>query len=130
MQKRNITVAVLAALVLALAGSLLPGVKADKKPGSQFLGDPEENAQQLISQGQQTFRFDTFGDEAFWTGQLHIQQPVSGLSPRTALSLGLKVDSQAISPSLVQAIEHGSVNLDDPAVTRQLIKANAVLGVV
>jgi hypothetical protein len=44
--------------------------------------------------------------------------------------LGLKVDAQALSPSLVEAIKHGKVNLDDPAVTRTLIEQQAVLGVV
>src|SRR5438477_8230517 len=97
---------------------------------SEFLGSAEENAEQLIHQGKQTFRFDTYGDEAFWTGQLQIQQAVISLTPLNALSLGLKVDADAVSPSVVEAIKHGNVNLNDPAVTLQLIKQNAVLGVV
>jgi len=84
----------------------------------------------LIDQGRHIFRFDTFGDEAFWTDQLHIQQSVGTLSPQTALTLGLKVDAQALSPSTIEAIKHGKVNLGDPAVTLALIKQNAVLGVV
>jgi hypothetical protein len=90
----------------------------------------EDNAKQLIDQGRHIFRFDTFGDEAFWTGSLHIQQAVSTLSPQTALSLGLKVDAQALSPSLIEEIKHGRVNLNDPNVTLALIRQNAVLGVV
>lgn len=97
---------------------------------SQFLGSAESNAKELIDEGRQIFRFDTYGDEAFWTGQLHIEQAVTTVTPRTALGLGLKVDSEALSPSVVEAIKHGRINLNDPAVTLELIKQNAVLGVV
>ncbi len=102
----------------------------DGEKRSQFLGNAEDNSKQLIEQGEQIFRFDTYGDEAFWTDQLHIQQTVNRLTPQTALALGLKVDSGALSPSTVEAIKHSNVNLNDPAVTLQLIKQNAVLGVV
>lgn len=111
-----------------LAAISVSGMKHDR--GSKFLGNAEENAKEMIEQGRHTFRFDTYGDEAFWTGQLQIQQSVKTLSPRTALTLGLKVDADALSPSVVEAIRHGRVNLDDPTVTLQLIKQNAVLGVV
>jgi len=97
---------------------------------SQFLGSAEGNSQQLIAQGKQIFRFDTFGDQAFWGGQLQLHQAINTLTPRNALALGLKVDSDALSPSTINAIKHGKVNLDDPAVTRMLIQQNAVLGVV
>jgi hypothetical protein len=97
---------------------------------AQFLGSAEDNAKQLIEQGRQIFRFDTYGDEAFWTDQLHIQEAVAGLTPRQALTLGLKVDAKALSPSVVEAIKHEKVNLDDPSVTLQIVKQNAVLGVV
>lgn len=97
---------------------------------AQFLGTAEDNAKQLIEQGRNIFRFDTYGDEAFWTGQLQMQHSVNTLAPRSALTLGLKVDSEALSPSVVEAIKHGNVNLNDPAVRLQLIKQNAVLGVV
>jgi len=109
---------------LALAGS------EDGEKRHQFLGSPEHNAKQLIDEGRHIFRFDTYGDEAFWTGQLHMQQSVSSLPPKTALALGLKVDSEALPPPVIEAIKHGNVNLNDPAVTLQLIKQNAVLGVV
>jgi hypothetical protein len=89
----------------------------------------EENAEQLIDQGRQIFRFDTFGDEGFWTDALQMQKPISTLPPATALALGLKVDADALPPSLIEAIKHGQVNLNDPAVTVALIKQNAVLGV-
>src|SRR5947209_5659651 len=89
----------------------------------------EDNAERLINEGRHVFRFDTFGDEAFWTDQLHIQQAVSGLSPQTALALGLKVDADALPASVLSAIKLGQVNLTDPSVTLSLIKLNAVVGV-
>jgi len=117
--------------LLALAAIAVQGAQqANKTSPSQFLGSAETNSKKMVDQGRQIFRFDTFGDEAFWSGQLHMQQAVSTLSPRTALGLGLKVDSDVLSPSLVAAIKAGKVNLDDPGVTLQLVKQNAVLGVV
>ncbi len=122
------------ATLFVLPAVFLTGIamtnSVDGEMGSQFLGSAEDNSKQLIEQGRQIFRFDTYGDEAFWTDQLQIQQAVKSLTPRTALALGLKVDAGALSPSIVEAIKHGNVNLNDPAVTLQLIKQNAVLGVV
>lgn len=115
---------------LLLIALIIPARAKHNQKESAFLGNAEDNAKQLIDQGRQIFRFDTYGDEAFWTGQLHIEQAASSLTPRLALALGLKVDSEALSPSVVEAIKHGNVNLNDPAVTLQLIKQNAVLGVV
>jgi cytochrome c5 len=99
---------------------------------------PVQNAVKLVTQGQMTFRFDTFGDEAFWGGALQLHKAIegtnfggvgAGVSPKTALSLGLKVDVAALPERLVQQLRHNRVNLDDPAVTLQLIQHNAVIGV-
>ncbi len=92
----------------------------------------------LTAEGKQTFRFDTFGDEDWWGGTLHLHEAIEGaklggvgpgVSPRTALALGLKVDSNALPPALVADIKAGKVNLDDPATTLALLKLNAVVGV-
>lgn len=97
-----------------------------------------QNAVQLVNQGQQTFRFDTFGDESFWGDTLQLHQAIegtnfggvgSGISPNAALALGLKVDVNALPEPLVQRLRKGKVNLDDPAVTLQLIKLDSVVGV-
>jgi len=122
--------------VTAVAGA--PGASA--RPGGnaagQIRGQPPPNA--LISQGQSTFRFDTFGDEAFWGDTLHLNQAIAGaanggvgpgLSPKQALALGLKVDVDALPESVQQGILDGTVNLDDPATTLALLKLNAVVGV-
>jgi len=92
----------------------------------------------LVEQGKRTFRFDTFGDEAFWGDTLHLNQAIAGaanggvgpgVSPKTALAVGLKVDVNALPAAVRQAIAAGQVNLDDPAVTLTLLKLNAVIGV-
>jgi len=80
--------------------------------------------------GRTIFRFDTFGDEQLWTDTLRMQTPLSTLTPRQALSVGLKVDADALPQSVIDALKAGQVNLDDPAVTTQLLKLNAVVGVI
>jgi len=80
--------------------------------------------------GKRIFRYDTFGDEQLWTETLQMQKAIAQVSPATALSVGLKVDSGALPKSLIQAIRAGQVDLDDPRVTVQLLKLNAVVGVI
>jgi hypothetical protein len=81
------------------------------------------------AQGKNTFRFDTFGDETKWTDQLKMNEVVATVDPKTALSVGLKVDSDALPADVVTGIQNGSVSLTDPATTLALIKLDAVLGV-
>ena len=98
----------------------------------------DNNAKQMISEGRQTFRFDTFGDQAFWGDLLKLHLAIEGtqfggvgpgLSPSAALGLGLKVDVDALPGGLVKQLKQGKVDLNDPAVTLVLIRHNAVLGV-
>lgn len=98
----------------------------------------ESNAQQMLEQGRQIFRYDTFGDEVYWTDKLKLHRAIEGqklggvgpgVSPKTALSVGLKVDMDALPADLVEKIKKGEVNLDDPATTLALIKLDSVLGV-
>jgi hypothetical protein len=97
-----------------------------------------ENAQEMIVEGRQTFRFDTFGDEAFWGDTLQLHQAIAGeglggvgpgVSPNTALAVGLKVDVDALPEKLRNDLKNGQVNLDDPATTLALLQLNAVVGV-
>jgi len=92
----------------------------------------------LIQEGKQIFRFDTFGDEDFWGGQLRLHEAIEGeqfggvgpgVNPKTALSVGLKVDVEALPRSLRRQLRRGNVDLDDPAVTLALLKLDAVVGV-
>ena len=93
--------------------------------------------QKLQSQGRQIFRFDTFGDQDFWGGALQLHKAIEGtrfggvgpgISPRTALALGLRVDVDALPQKLREELLHHQVNLGDPAVTFALLKLNAVVG--
>jgi hypothetical protein len=79
--------------------------------------------------GRAIFRYDTFGDEQLWTDVLRMHEVVQTLSPKTALSVGLKVDLDALPPKIVAALKAGAVDLSDPAVTLQLLQLNAVVGV-
>jgi hypothetical protein len=91
----------------------------------------------MVAEGKDIFRFDTFGDEAFWTDLLHIDKAIlgdanggfgSGVSPTMALGVGLKVDAEALPASLVTEISAGQVDLNDPATTVALLKLDAVVG--
>src|SRR5215813_2697858 len=84
----------------------------------------QSNARNFIEDGRKTFRFDTFGDEAFWGDSLKLHQAIagfklggvgSGVSPRTALAVGLKVVSEALPPHAIEALRNGTVVVRDPA---------------
>jgi mono/diheme cytochrome c family protein len=83
-----------------------------------------------VASGREIFRYDTFGDEKFWTDTLRMHQVIeSAVTPEVALSVGLKVDADAIPPDVQAAIAAGKVDLKSPATTLALIKMNAVVGV-
>jgi len=112
--------------------------QAPGKPAKTFDDVIRQNAERMIEEGQRTFRFDTFGDEAFWGDTLKLHQAIEGerfggvgpgVSPATALAVGLKVDAEALPSNVLNDIKHGRVNLNDPAVTLALLDANAVVGV-
>src|SRR5215218_3679600 len=109
-----------------------------KEKVTGFDAQISSNAQQMLEEGRQIFRFDTFGDEVFWGDKLKLHQAIqgskfggvgAGVSPKAALGVGLKVDMDALPADLVAKVKRGEVNLDDPATTLALIKLNAVLGV-
>jgi len=79
--------------------------------------------------GQAIFRYDTFGDEQLWTGVLRMHEAVQQVDPATALSVGLKVDVDALPQSIRAALRANAVDLTDPAVTAELLRLNAVVGV-
>ena len=85
---------------------------------------PNETTPARVAQGQQTFRFDTFGDETFWTDTLRIHEVIqSGVSPVAALAVGLKVDADVLPSGILQ-----TADLNSPATTVALLKLNAVVG--
>jgi hypothetical protein len=98
----------------------------------------DQHAQQMMEKGRRIFRYDTFGSEAFWGDALQLHKAIAGaknggvgdgVSPKTALSVGLKVDADALPDALKQQLKEGKVDLDDPATTLALLKLNAVVGV-
>src|SRR4051812_28698254 len=126
--------------VLAV-GSLLPLAYAQSKKESTPAAKNEpviNDAAALIQNGRNIFRYDTYGDEAFWGDALQLHQAIQGsqfggvgpgVSPKTALALGLKVDVDALPPQVLAKLRQGRVDLDDVAVTLTLLKNDAVVGV-
>jgi cytochrome c553 len=124
----------------AIAGGALFNVSAvsqTPKPAAQPASATEE-ASSLVTEGRQVFRFDDFGDDNFWSGALQLDKAIKGrrlggvgpgIGPKTALAVGLKVDSDALPKAVLDAIKAGKVDLNAPATTVALIKLNAVLGV-
>jgi hypothetical protein len=130
----------LAAGVYRLVGARKASAQTEKKDASpsEFDAVVLNNAERMMKEGQEIFRYDTFGSEAFWGDALQLHKAIAGeknggvgggVSPKTALSVGLKVDSHALPDSLKQQLKEGKVNLDDPATTVALLKLNAVVGV-
>jgi hypothetical protein len=116
------SVAYIAVVALALSGIAPLSRAVVKAAGAEDSNSP-------IKIGQQTFRYDTFGDEQLWTDVLRMPEVISTVSPATALAVGLKVDVDALPPAVTAALTAGQVDLNDPAVTLALLKLNAVVGV-
>jgi hypothetical protein len=140
--------ALLAALVTsglaACAGQpLLPasGVNtptSSKEKTNPDEGDTDAHASKMMKEGRETFRYDTFGSEQFWASQLGLHKAIAGqarggvgpgLTPRQALNLGLKVHSGKLTRLVLEAIKGGSLNLDDPEMTLEILRADSVVGV-
>jgi cytochrome c553 len=122
-----------AAFLLTTAGGVIAGCMATQS--AMGTGSPSgfevpgDMSPQTLAEGRQIFRFDTFGDEQFWTDTARMHEVVQkSVSPTTALSVGLKVDADAIPPDVAQAIKAGQVDLNSPATTVTLLKLNAVVG--
>jgi hypothetical protein len=143
--RRNMLRAVFACGLVVLAVLTLKGTAtqtaqgADKAKQTPYDAVVEQNVRDRLTEGRHTFRYDTFGDEDFWGGALRLHQSIQGsqfggagpgVSPKTALSLGLKVDVDALPASVQTDLKQGKVNLDDPATTLALLKANSVVGVI
>ena len=64
-----------------------------------------------------------------WTDKLKMHEVVrTAVDPTTALSVGLKVDAEALPAAVVVGIKNGSVSLKSPETTVALLKLNAVVG--
>jgi mono/diheme cytochrome c family protein len=111
-------------LAIAFASSgFSPAVPAEQ-------GDRRSESDRVrLREGQAIFRFDTFGDEQLWTDVLRMHEVIPTVDPATALAVGLKVDVEALPPGVVEALRAGEVDVTNPAVTVELLRLNAVVGV-
>jgi hypothetical protein len=125
-------------LLVALTLAALPLTAYTDDEHAADDGSAWRNAAVMLARGRGTFRFDTFGNEDFWTGALRLHEAIAGaanggigpgLSPEAALALGLKVDANALPEDVVRALAAGEIDLADPAVTVKLLSLNAVVGV-
>jgi hypothetical protein len=125
-------------VALVIVAAVAPSGTSSASASLGFDGVIDDNAARMVRDGRRIFRFDTFGDEAFWGDALQLHKAIAGekyggvgpgVSPKTALAVGLKVDLGALPAPLVQQLKAGKVDLDDPATTLALLKLNAVVGV-
>jgi hypothetical protein len=146
MQHARVTAALAALAVTGTVACSLPiggvqtdrAVQAQRAPEESFDAKIDRHSAALVTEGRRIFRYDTFASEAVWGGQLQLHRAIagerlggvgSGISPRQALQLGLKVDVAAVPRALVEVLKGGSVSLDNPETTLELLRANAVVGV-
>ncbi|MGI8526203.1 MAG: hypothetical protein ACR2K5_08495 [Pseudolabrys sp.] len=93
------------------------------------------------SAGRDVFRFETFGNEGFWTDALRLPQGMMAakVTPIQALQSGLSVDIDAVPAAMREAMAaelktdmspQNAPMLNDPKTTMKLVEANAVIGIV
>ena len=123
---------VVASLALPILAVWLPGVSTSVEardpsgPQAKSTSLPQGKS---VREGREIFRHDTFGDEQLWTDVLRMHEVIpKAVSPKVALSVGLKVDAQALPREIQKALRAGKVDLDDPAVTVALLQLDAVVG--
>src|SRR6266540_1528575 len=112
--------------------------RAQSPPQTPLEPAVADHARRMLEEGRRVFRYETFGDETYWGETLKLHRAIAGakqggvgpgVSPKTALSVGLKVDVDSVPAPVAAALKAGQVDLDDPASTLVLLKANAVVGV-
>src|SRR5512145_2320793 len=107
-----------ALLLIVATVTTAAGYRRDAGRGQQATGFDvaiDKHARDMVERGREIFRFDTFGDEDFWGGALQLHKAISGerlggvgpgVSPRTALGVGLKVDAEALPQGLIASLKH------------------------
>jgi mono/diheme cytochrome c family protein len=122
----------MAMILVVLAAGALAGCETrttvpegTQPPAAADRPAPAETSAALLAEGQQIFRFETFGDEQVWTDTLRLNEIVEkNVDPTTALKVGLKVDADVLPPGILE-----KVDLKSPATTVALLKMNAVVGI-
>ncbi len=124
-----------AGILMLLAVTVIAGTSGAASTQGKKGDAARDNAVRMTGEGRKIFRYDTFGDEAFRGDTLKIHPAIagsqhggvgSGVSPKTALAVGLKVDSDALPAALAKQIKAGKVDVDNPATTLALLKLNAM----
>jgi hypothetical protein len=124
---------VIGVIFLVLIGVSTAGLMAacgDHSSTGLSSGTPNPLDPALVASGKAIFRFNTFGDEPYWTDTLRMHEVIqTGVSPATALAVGLKVDVDTLPAAVKSALAAGQIDLNSPATTVTLLKLGAVLGV-
>jgi hypothetical protein len=91
----------------SVAGTLVSVIAFAAPPLQKgFDAEIARSAQAMLDEGKKTFRFETFGSEAFWGDALQLHKAIAGqknggvgpgVSPKTALSVA---NGQIIGPML------------------------------
>lgn len=138
---RSLSACAASLALLSLAGCDSASAHGSGSPSNSNPNDAAEvvgNATALVLEGRRIFRHETLGSEAFWGDALRVHETLAGeafggvgpgISPATALAVGLKVDEAALPGNLRSDLRHGRVDLDDPANTVALLELDAVVGV-
>jgi hypothetical protein len=143
MKSRKLIVISVAAILLGLFGFAVARSSDTlqdytDRASARFERTIRENSEAMLEDGRHIFRFDTFGDESYWGDTLGLHKAIEGtklggvgggVSPATALAVGLKVDVDALPPAVIEALKQGNVDLNSPATTLALLKLNSVVGV-
>jgi hypothetical protein len=138
--RRSVSVFALLGAIGLGGGAIIAFAAGPSAPSAtSFDAEIASHTQTMLAEGKKIFRYDTFGSEAFWGDALQLHKAIlgaknggvgPGVSPKTALSVGLKVDADALPKTLKEQLRAGKVDLDDPATTVGLLKLNAVVGVM
>lgn len=73
---------------------------------------PRQGEQHLLAEGRQIFRYDTFGSEAFWGGQLRLHEAIKGaqlggVGPQGCFVFRSESGRRGLAPVFGQATEKG-----------------------
>src|SRR5688572_4824089 len=125
MKKAKLTTIVTAAITLIVMLSRCESPQKTKREANDESGSPNawntsitENATEMLEKGKAVFRYETFGDEAFWSGKLQLHKAIAdekaggigkGLTPKAALEAGLKVDLDVLPKVVKDQIKEGKL---------------------
>lgn len=120
------------ALLVLLMLAAVAARQRDETPGHRVEyqgGGVQGEFPRGVRAGRDIFLYDTFGDEQLWTDVLRMHEVIPTVDPVTALAVDLKVDVEALPSEVIDALQAGHVDLTNPAVTVELLRLNAVVGV-